>query len=546
MFIIRNALLSISRSKGRNILIGIIVFAIAAAGSVALAIRSAAADERETGLSGVTVTAAIARNDQKIRGSVTSGGTPGAAADFSAMQELQEKYPELTFAQYEEYATDENVANTYYSQSLSLSAGGDLTPVSDDVAQEAVPPQTAGPVIDGGTTGGGFSSGRGGFMIGGSVALGDFTVTGVSAEDAMTSFINRTSQLEEGGALPDFATDDYSCLISRDLARFNSLKIGDTLTLENPSNEAETYKLKIVGIFTNTAEAQSGMPRFSTAMDPANNIYLSAKSTEKIAAASAKSAVTVTDTNGTERSSVIAPTLSYTYSFEDKTKYEAFSAAVTAKLGEYYTVTSADADAYERSLQPMESLEKYALTFLIVMLAIGAVILVVINLFNIRERKYEVGVLTAIGVKKHKVAAQFIAELLVVTLLSVALGAGIGAVVSVPVSNKLLESQVQTLADEQTQKESSFGRGGAGGAQDGGSGPVVIGERGGIGGSSVQNFFGGASTPVKYLAQINAAVNPIVLLQLIAVGLLLTLFSSLAAVVFILRYEPLKILAERS
>ena len=34
-------------------------------------------------------------------------------------------------------------------------------------------------------------------------------------------------------------------------------------------------------------------------------------------------------------------------------------------------------------------------------------VLVVITLLNVRERKYEIGVLTAIGVNKVKVAAQF-------------------------------------------------------------------------------------------------------------------------------------------
>lgn len=95
---------------------------------------------------------------------------------------------------------------------------------------------------------------------------------------------------------------------------------------------------------------------------------------------------------------------------------------------------SADVENYESSLVPLDSLAKFALTLLIVVLAVGAVVL---NLFNIRERKYEVGVLTAIGVKKVKVAAQFAIELLIVTMCGIALGVAGGAVASVPVSNQL-------------------------------------------------------------------------------------------------------------
>ena len=99
-----------------------------------------------------------------------------------------------------------------------------------------------------------------------------------------------------------------------------------------------------------------------------------------------------------------------------------------------YTVQSADVENHESSLVPLDSLAKFALTLLIVVLAVGAVVL---NLFNICERKYEVGVLTAIGVKKVKMAAQFAIELLIVTMCGIALGVAGGAVASVPVSNQL-------------------------------------------------------------------------------------------------------------
>jgi len=70
--------------------------------------------------------------------------------------------------------------------------------------------------------------------------------------------------------------------------------------------------------------------------------------------------------------------------------------------------------------------------------------LVVLNIFNIRERKYEIGVLTAMGMKKWKVATQFLCEILVVTMVAILVGTGIGAVCAVPVTNALLENQVES------------------------------------------------------------------------------------------------------
>ena len=49
----------------------------------------------------------------------------------------------------------------------------------------------------------------------------------------------------------------------------------------------------------------------------------------------------------------------------------------------------------------------------------------------------------------------------------------------------------------------------------------------------------------NYITQVSYSTNLNVIGQLILVGIALTLISSLAAVLFIMRYEPLKILSNR-
>ena len=187
---------------------------------------------------------------------------------------------------------------------------------------------------------------------------------------------------------------------------------------------------------------------------------------------------------------------------------------------------------------------------LLVILLIGGVILVVLNIFNVRERKYEVGVLTAMGMKKWKVATQFICEILIVTMLAVVIGAGIGAVCSVPVTNALLENQVASQNSQQTQIEGNFGRpGNMGGGNFGGFGggmPSNIPD-------NLPNDMGGGRNPFanlmdkasNYITEVDSAMNLTVVLQMLGVGLLLTLMASAASVLFIMRYDPLKILANR-
>lgn len=188
--------------------------------------------------------------------------------------------------------------------------------------------------------------------------------------------------------------------------------------------------------------------------------------------------------------------------------------------------------------------------FLIIILIIGGVILVVLNIFNVRERKYEVGVLTAMGMKKWKVASQFVCEILIVTMIAVVIGAGIGAVSSVPITNALLESQIANQNAQQTQMGESMGRpsgmGGMGGF-GGGSFPSDMpsdfpNDFGGGKGNMFENMMGSAA---NYITEVDSAMNLTVVMQMIGIGLLLTLVASSASVMFIMRYDPLKILANR-
>ena len=49
----------------------------------------------------------------------------------------------------------------------------------------------------------------------------------------------------------------------------------------------------------------------------------------------------------------------------------------------------------------------------------------------------------------------------------------------------------------------------------------------------------------NYVSEISSAMNFTVLFQLLAIGVLLTLLASVVSMIFIMRYEPLKILANR-
>ena len=553
MYIMKNALRCIGRSKGRNILIGIIALVIAISACIGLSIRQAAESAKTSALEGMSVTATISYDRASAMGNM-SGGRPGMGGGFSGgsfdpsqFGDIMGKGSSLTLEEYQKYAGAESVQDFYYTLTAYFNGSENFSPVSDETEDSDSDGELEGSLDSGGMSG--FPGGMGGkdFMRG---ASGDFSVIGYSSDSSMTAFVNGTASIVDGSMFEE-GTSELLCVISEELAMYNGLAVGDTIIVTNPSLESETYTLTISGIYTSSENNDFSMSMFGASQDPANRIYMSASALQAVLDASEESSTTITNDYGRETESKITGTLTATYSFADTDAYYAFEEEVrTLGLDESYTVSSTDVTAFENSIAPLNTLSTMAGWFLLVILIIGGIILVVLNIFNVRERKYEVGVLTAMGMKKWKVAAQFMCEILVVTMIAVVLGAGIGAVSSVPVTNALLEGQVESQNNQQNQMDQNFGRPGnmGGGFPGGNMGggmpsdmPSDMPDMGG-GNNPFGEMFGGAA---DYITEVDSAMNLTVVFQMTGVGLLLTLIASAASVLFIMRYDPLKILANR-
>ncbi len=516
MHLFKYAFRNISRTKGRSILIGIIVLIIAFALCIGLCIRQSVETSKEEALAELEITAQISPNREKAMEEMR-GGNFEDMEDFDPSDIMGES---LTLDEMRIYAEAESVQSFHYTLSASLNGSGELEPYSTSSDDEDDDSST--------NSMGGFG---GGFGMGGGMQMnsGDFTVEGYSSDEAMTQFVDGTSTIEEGQVFEE-GTDEMVCIISNELAAYNSLEVGDIITLASTEDEEETYTLEIVGIYNNSqasAEAGSmmgGMGGFGGFSDPANSIYTSYETLNSIV----------------EASETVTGTLNGTYVLGSVEAYEAFESEVEALgLSDEYTVSSSDINAYEQSAQPLDNLAKMAGYFLIVFVLIGAIILVVLNIFATRERKYEIGVLTAIGMKKNKVAGIFMMEILIITLAATIVGGAVGAAVSVPVADTLLEAQMESQQNSISERNDSFGRDfnmPPGGGGEMGDIPEMPGGEGGI-------FAGG---PIgNYVTDISASVNLTVLAQMLAISIGMAVIAGMVSVVAIMRYEPLQILSNR-
>ena len=500
--ILRYALKNIGRAPARNVLIGIIVFVIATAGCIALSVQEAAKSAREAKMANMAVSGHIYVD----RAYLMQNMTPGAdGSDMSG----------LTLEELKTYAEAPSVEGFTYYEVISPNGAGGLEALSSAQAP-------AGQEGQEGQTGQG---GQGGQaqplpqqpqdpqqLMSASVFQGDFTLVGYADDAAMEDFTDGTCAITSGSMFEE-GTSEYVCVVEEQLAALNDLSVGDTIKICNPNDESETYKLEITGIYKNSSMATNVT---TSASDPSNAILTSAAVLDDIVAASEDAS-----------DEPLQSTVTGTYFFASVADYDSFETeAREMGLSEKYTVTSTDIAAFEQSMVLLDNLKTFALTFLAITFVIGALVLVVISIFSMRDRIYEIGALAAMGMKKQAISALLISEILIVSVAAIALGCAIGSAVSVPLTNTLLSSQVEQQKEEDAQSASAFGRMDASEEHEKPRGGDVEGE-------------------VDYVDSIEFSTDVTVLLEMAGIGLGLVLVSGAAAIFFILRYDPKQILTMR-
>lgn len=497
MYVLKNALISIARNKGRNLLIGVIVIVIACSTTITLAIRSSALSLIDSYESQYEVEATIGINRENMRGEMrpnegSSEEPPEIPSDdnLGNMRDIFRDASNLSVSDIENYGDSEYVKEYDYQVSIGVN--------SDDIEAASM---DMGDTNEENMGGGRPNSGKENFQ---NISTSDFTLIGYSSLTAMEDFISGKYTITEGEISTDL--ESMSCIINIELATLNDIEVGEEITFVDPSDENNTITLTVTGIFEETSDTDNQMGMFTSSI---NTIITNTKAT------------TTLQENNEEISTSITPTFILT----DKSVIDDFEEELKEKgLNEYLRV-STNLDQVESATETISNVNTFATTFLVITLIIGGVVLFVINMINIRERKYEIGVYRTIGMKKSTLTLQFILELFIVSFVALLIGAGLGSISSVPVSNFLLENEIESSTEKIENINQNFK-------------PDAGGDRGFEKVNGVVN--------VQAFDSIDAAVNLKVLLQLLAIGIGLTLVSSLAAMISIQKFSPLTILKERS
>ena len=526
MYILKNSLISILRNKGRNVLIGLIILTIACASTVTLAIRNTANNIVKNYEEANDLIATISFDRSQLMQQF-KGGEDAQRENIEAFNNIQS----FTLENVKSYGESQYLKGYYYTYSTSLNSDT-LSKATDSFEYEVENTETSTSTnTTTSTTPGSFGGrpdmpGMENFQMGEKHTMtekhtttvitkskerfesernltGDFQLDGYSSYDAMTEFVGGTYKVTEGEMISDF--NAYECVISSELATLNEITVGSTITLKNSTTEA-TYDFTVKGIYTDNNDNDESARMYS---ESANTIITGSGVIDLLVA----------------DDSTLVTNITPSFILNGKDDIEAFTTEVKEKgLNEYYTINT-NLNELENATKSIENVKTFATTFLIITLIISSLVLFVINMINIRERKYEIGVFRTIGMSKLKLTLQFLVELLIVATIALIIGAVIGGFLAKPVGNMILENELQTTQGEQEQISENFGRGGMPGKME-----MQFNNR----------------DQVQAIDSIEAVVDFMVVLQLLGIGLLLTLMSSLASMISIQRFSPLTILKERS
>ncbi len=460
MYIIKNAIQNIARNKGRNILMGIIIFAILLTSAISIIIN-------------ITTDEIITDYKSRFGSEVYLNFD---SERWVAEGKPQEGISMPTPKQYIAFSESEHLQRSVLTGYMLFTPDGFKFPDKGNGSAN---------------TGGG-SSGNGGIIT---EASQDMLI----AEDHVlesADFKNGIRRIIDGKEY----REKNECIISKTVADLNGLTIGDIIKIKDiTENSDESIALKITGIFEDYANPQDD--EFA-GMLGANKCDI----------------LTNFDTAVACKWFETAGQVNAIYFLKSPDHLEAFQKEISEKgLSKFYRAAT-DEITYNQIVGPVEGLSKVTNTFLVVVLVLGSIILILLSTLAIRERKYEIGVLRAMGMKKGKVAIGLMTEILVVTIICLVLGLGVGSFAAQPVANSLLEEQIK-IAEEGS----------------------VLG-----GGSIILTPMTNNGTELETLSEIEVRLSGGAILQITLIALFLTIISSAAVIVYITRFEPMKILSERN
>ena len=493
---LKRSWLSISRKLGRTIVLTLIFFMMA---NLVLA----------------TITIKTAVGAQMDYAKSTLGGTVTIQADMDAIRESQKE-------QMEAGADRKEMFGSMSRPKISVETANKIASYSDYVKDYSYEVSASANANELETVESEQSSmgGMGGFPgMPGSQRKDDdaeldkdITISGINAYAYISAVKNETMTIKDGTYF-DEDTDDKA-LVSYEFAELNSLTVGSKFSLKNVYS-TDVIELEVIGIYDTSEERAD-----------ANTIYMNTATAAKF----------LKSDDYNEGNYDVSNVNFYML---DSDKADEFVEKVNAdypELAEDKMKIAVDTSEYDAMAGSIESVGSFATTILIIVIVAAVIIVTLIVTLNVRDRRYEMGVLLSLGAHKRNVVAQIATELIIVGTLGFVLASLSGTFLAKSMGQGIIDSQ--TASSEQ-QSEKNFGRPGA---SMSGKSSMPSGSPGG-GDSSPKNMKEQIMSNREQKVELDINATPIDFLLLFVTGYLVIILALILPAVNMMRYQPKEILA---
>ncbi|EJR6300306.1 ABC transporter permease [Listeria monocytogenes] len=388
----------------------------------------------------------------------------------------------------------------YYSSTQALASGFDPIESSGDTSssndESSTTAETQGP---------------GGGQGGPQMVDADLSISGLLDSATSTDFEAGTSELTSGVAITSADKDKNVAMVEENLAEENDWKVGDSFTVTSSDGNTKVT-LKIVGIYK-TTDSGSDMAQNFSFLNPYNKVYVPYTVANTIKGSNYKNTVD-----------------SAVYTMDDAANISAFEKEAKKVDSIDWDTFKLDANdtLYQQMIGPINSVASFSKNVVYIVSIAGALILGLLVMMQVRDRKYEMGVLLAIGEKRGKLIAQFFVEILIVALVSFGLAAASSHYVAQLAGNQLLAQQNSSTNETTTSTEN---RGPGGGGQ---GGPGGFGE-------SVSNL----TKNTEQIKELDIQVTLEDMLKMGGIGIGIAFISVLLPAALVLRMNPKTILTKQ-
>ena len=218
-------------------------------------------------------------------------------------------------------------------------------------------------------------------------------------------FLSGRFELVEGSHI----TEDMKngLIISRDLADWNGLEIGDTLTgIYYPESNTPAVDMEIVGIFEVVADKndEATMYDASTMWDFSEYAFCSKAAMEAMC-------VNYGDGNKIQEADFFVTDAAQLESVINEVQ------SISSINWDHFIVTAND-EVYQNISSALSDTTTLVTTLIVMITVVSMVLIILILSMSIRSRKREIGILLAVGIEKYAVLLQQMLEICLVAIVA--------------------------------------------------------------------------------------------------------------------------------